>query len=217
MNKLDEHTATTTQTRPEADIALRWFNRQRSHRLIVLIPASLECTMITRRIWELARSTDSTVQLISLCNDASQEPALRRDLVTASALIQDARVAVEAKVEFGTNWLEAVKHHYQEGDLIVCIAEHTTGIQHRPLSQILESKLKAPVYILSGLASQNRPQTKLLSQSLAWIGSLIIMIAAFLVQIQIVSLFAGWAQTTLLIVSVIAETCLIAAWNGLLG
>jgi hypothetical protein len=216
MNKLNEHAA-AIQTHPEADISLRWFDPQRSHRLIVLIPANLDWTMITRRIWELARSTDSTVQLISLCNDASQEPTLRRDLVTASALIQDGRVSVEAKVVFGTNWLDAVRHHYQEGDLIVCVAEHTTGIGHRPLSQILESNLKAPVYILSGLASQNRPQTKWLSQSLAWIGSLIIMIAAFLVQIQVISLFAGRAQTTLLIVSLIAETCLIAVWNALLG
>lgn len=216
MNKLNEHAA-AIQTHPEPDISLRWFDRRRSHRLIVLIPANLDWTMIPRRIWELARSTDSTVQLISLCNDASQEPTLRRDLVTASALIQDARVSVEAKVEFRTNWLEAVKHHYQEGDLIVCVAEHTIGIRHRSLSQILESILKTPVYILSGLASQNRPQTKLLSQSLAWMGSLIIMIAAFFVQIQVISLFAGPAQTTLLIVSVIAETCLIAVWNGPLG
>src|SRR5262245_29974663 len=77
-------------------------------RLIVLLPAEADYALTTKRIWKLAMTTGMPIQFIGLCRDQSQEPSLRRNLVTMSALIRDGRVYAEAKIEIGTNWIKVV-------------------------------------------------------------------------------------------------------------
>ena len=185
-------------------------------RLIVLIPADIDYSLAMKRLWEIAVATGMNIQLISLCKDLSQEPSLRRELVTISALIRDGRVRVDATVEIGTNWVEVVKRTLQPGDRIVCFAEQQVGLFHRPLSQILQSNMKMPVYILSGLTSPDASTfSNWLSQLMAWVGSIGIIAGSTLLQIRIASLSQDWAQTTLLILSVIGEAWLIWGWNSL--
>lgn len=186
-----------------------------TRRLIVLIPIDTDYGAATRRIWELAHATGMCVLLLGLCKDVAQEPSLRRGLVTVSALIRDGRVPVEAKVEVGTNWVDAVTRNYQRDDMIVCFAEQRAGLLHKPLSQILESRFDAPVYILSGVYPPQHERLNWVSQFLAWTGSIGIIVVFFLLQIRITSLPRDWAQTTLLILSVIGETWLIWGWNSL--
>ena len=171
--------------------------------------------MVTRRVWELANATGMCVQFLGLCNDASQEPSLRRQLVTISALVGDGRVRTESKVEMGANWIDAVKRNYQTGDMIVCFAEQRAGLLHKPLSQILQSNLKAPVYILSGLPAQNLPRANWLTQIMVWIGSFGIILGSTFLQFRITIYSQDWVQTTLLILSVIGEIWLIWGWNSL--
>jgi hypothetical protein len=121
------------------------------------------------------------------------------------------------KIEFGTSWVEAVKQNSQPGDMIVCIAEQRVGLWQRPLSQILQSNMDNPVYILSGLSHQNPSRSNWRSQVMAWVGSLGILVGAFLFQIRIVSMPSDWVQTILLIFSVISEAWLIGNWNSLFG
>ena len=185
-------------------------------RLIVLIPADIDYSLAMKRLWEIAVATGMNIQLISLCKDLSQEPSLRRELVTMSALMRDGRVCAEAKVEVGTDWVEVVKRNLQSGDMIVCFAEQQVGLFHRPLSQILQSNMKMPVYILSGLTSPDASTfSNWLSQLMAWIGSIGIIAGSTLLQIRIASLSQDWAQTTLLVLSVIGEAWLIWGWNSL--
>ena len=183
------------------------------HHLIVLIPDDLVDASTTRRVWKLATSAGAHVQLLSLCKDAAQEPGLRRSLVTIVSLLQDGKVSAGLKVEFGTNWVEAVKRNSHPGDMIVCFAEQRVGLLHRPLSQILQSNLNATVYILSGLSPQTRPNW--FSQITVWIGALAIIVMAFLLQIRITSWSQDWTQTSLLILSAVGEVWLIWAWNNL--
>lgn len=183
--------------------------------LIILMPANADHTLATKRIWKLAMTTGMPVQFIGLCKDRSQEPRIRRDLVTMSALIRDGRVGAEAKIEIGTDWVKVVKQNVQPGDMVVCFAEQRTGLFQRPLSQILQSNLTAPVYILSGLCCQDVSEQNWLLQILGWIGSLGIIGGSFLLQIRIVSLPDNWAQAALLILSVLGEISLIWGWNSL--
>ena len=185
--------------------------------LIVLIPAGANYAAMTRRIWDLAQATSTQIRFLGLCKDAAEELSLRRGLVTMTSLLQDGNVSTELKVELGTNWVEAVKRNCDPGDLIVCLAEQHAGLVHRPLSQILQSTIKAPVYILSGLSPQIPLRPNWRFQIIAWLGSIAILMGAFLLQIQVVSMHEGWAQTTLLILSVVGEIWLIGAWNGLLS
>jgi hypothetical protein len=183
-------------------------------RLIVLIPADADYSTVTRRIWRLANETSSDVQLLGLSKDATQELALRRDLATMAALIRDTRVFVDAKVEIGNNWLKAVKHNYQEGDMIVCLAEQSIGIRQKPLSQLLESSFKAPVYILSDLRSP-KMQSNAFSQVIAWSGFIGIIAGSFVVQARIIQLPDDWFRTVLSVLSLIPELWLLWVWNSL--
>jgi hypothetical protein len=185
-------------------------------RLLVLVPASADYSAATRRSWELAQATAMHVQLLGLCEDAAEEPCLRRGLVTMASLLQDSGISVETKVDIGTDWVDIVKTHYETGDMIVCFAEQRTGLLRRPLSQVLESNLKATVYIVSSLVPQ-RSTSNSLSQLRTWLGFIGIIIGFGILQANIVQLPEGWLQNILLILSTIPEFWLIWVWGGWSG
>lgn len=184
-------------------------------RLIVLVP-DMETDYIPAigKIWELANAQHASVLLLSLYKDISQELSLRRALVTLSAMVLAGRVQAEVKVEKGTNWASVVKRNYQKGDMIVCFAEQHAGLLHKPLSQILQSNMQIPVYILSGLYLP-KPKSKMYSQIVAWGGFLGILAGFFVLQMKIDQLAEGGMQNTLLILSIIPEFWLILVWDGL--
>lgn len=186
-----------------------------SGRLLVLVPDNLDYITVTRRIWQLGVTMKMRIQLLGQCKDVALEPTLRRQLIMMAALIGDSRVATEAKIEIGTNWVTIVKRNYQPGDLIVCFAEQQAGLLHRPLNQILEAALDIPVYILSGLYTRENSRAGWVSQTLAWGGSIGILAVFFLLQSRIGLLPDDWSQRTLLILTVIFEFWLILVWNGL--
>src|SRR5512138_2494886 len=133
MNKLNAHAASFPKVVTiEADTSIPTSEVDRSPCLIVLVPPDSDSSSFTRRLCRLATETNSNIQLLGVCSDANQELALRRDLVTVAALIRDARVYVETRVELGTDWLAAVKQSYQKGDMIVCIADQSVGLRRRP-------------------------------------------------------------------------------------
>jgi hypothetical protein len=184
-------------------------------RLIVLVPSDTNYSALTRRIWQLAIATGKHILFISLCQDAAEEPSVRRQLVTMSALVGDSKITTEAKVEIGTNWVDLAKAHYQAGDVIVCFAEQRAGLFRRPLSQILESNLRTSVYILSGLYPQSTSRSNWPSQIIVWMGSFGILAGFFWLQVRISQLPKDPAQTALLILSAAVEIWLIWVWNSL--
>jgi hypothetical protein len=177
-------------------------------RLIVLVPANIDFSTATQRIWALAHASGMNIQLLGLSKDRTEESGLRRGLITMASLLQDGRICTEAKVDIGTNWVEALRSNYKAGDMIVCFAEQRTGLLQKPLSQILESNFQATVYILSGLTSQ-KPGSNRLLQIRTWLGSVAIIVAFGIVQAKIVQFPEGALQTMLLILSLIPELWLI--------
>jgi hypothetical protein len=191
--------------------------REPTSRLIVLIPdLEVDYVPAMSRIWELANALHAHVLLLSLSKDAGQEPSLRRSLISMAAMVQDGHVLAAVKVEMGTNWVDIVERNYQTGDTIVCFAEPRAGIVHKPLSQILQSHLKIPVYILSS-PYRPKPKLKLFSQVMAWLGSLGIITGFFLLQINIIQVSTGVLESILLILSLIPEYSLILFWNSQFG
>jgi hypothetical protein len=185
-----------------------------ARRLIVLISMHTDYRFATRRILDLAMASGAGVLFLGLCKDPAYALGLRRELVSVSALFQDAGICVEANVEVGPNWMDIVKSKCHAGDTIVCFAEQGAGPLQRPLNQILESDLGAPVYILSDVHHQSHARSNRLSEIIAWTGFIAIIAGSFLLQIQIRPMPGDWAQTILLILSVIAELWLIWVWNG---
>ena len=215
MNKLNVHNPSLVDLPAvESDTSIHVVNPERFSRLIVLVPPGTDSTNVTRRICKLASETKSDVQLLGLCKDPAQEFSLRRELVTISALIQYAKVYVEMKVEVGTNWLDAVKRNYQDGDAIVCITDQSIGIRQRSFSQILESTLNAPIYILSE-TKPPQSHSNILAQVIAWSGFLGIIVGFFILQMKIVQLSKDWTQAVILILVLIPEFGAIWIWNSL--
>lgn len=184
--------------------------------LIVLIPTGIDYSAATRRIRELAHTANMHVSLLGLCKDSTEEPNLRRELVTMASLLQDGKIWAEANIEIGTNWIDAVKTCYQTGDVLVCFAEKPAGRLRRPLSQILESNFKATVYVLSDLTLPTSRST-IFSQLVAWLGFIGIILGFGILQTRIVSLPEGGLQSILLILSIIPEFWLIWTWGVWFG
>lgn len=211
MNKLNyEHQAFTIPIASQPD-------PEPAHRLIVLVPSlEVDLIVVTQRVWELANATRAHIQFISLCNDATQEPSLRRELATMSAIVKDGNISAEAEVVSGRNWVEVVNTRRQAGDIVVCCAEQRAGLMQRPLSQILQSDLDMPLYILTGLYSQNVSHSNRLTQIFAWIGFIAIIAGFFLLQAKIDQLAKDWT-TVLQLLTTAIEFWLIWAWNNLFG
>jgi len=191
-------------------------NPEPVRRLIVLVP-SLEADLflVTHSVWELANTTDAHVQFLGLYSDPSQEPSLRRELVTMSAMVNDGRVSAEADAIFGKNWVDVVKTRYQAGDMVVCFAEQRVGLSRKPLSQILQSELNVPLYILSDLYPQNDSHSNWTSQIAVWAGSIAIILGFLVFQAKIDHLAKDWSLTVLLLLSIPFEIWLILVWNSL--
>lgn len=184
-------------------------------RLLVLIPdMDADLTPVASRAWEIARESGARVKFISLFEDTEREPGLRRKLATLSALVTDGRVRGEAEVMRGRDWVGAVRSRWQPGDMLVCMAEQRAGPMLKPLSQILESDLKVPLTILSGLtpAVENRPRWY--EHLAAWAGLLGIVVSFCLLQVRIHQTAGEWT-TVLMIVSLGVEYLLIWLWNSL--
>lgn len=187
-----------------------------THRLIVLVPSDMDCSATTRRIWKLADATKMHIQLLALCKDAAEEQSLRRTLITMTSLLQHGGVCVDATVAIGTNWVLAVKNNYGPGDVIVCFAEQRTGLLQRPLSQVLESNLKATFYVLSDPTPRTSKSNKHL-QAISWLGFIGIILGFGLLQTRVLQLPESSLQSVLLILSIIPEFWLIWVWNSLFG
>jgi hypothetical protein len=207
MIKFDTNPAALTYPKPSHK------DLESAHRLIVLVPANMDFSAGTQRIWRLANTAGMQVQLLSLCKDASEESRRRRDLITMASLLQNGGICAEVKVSIGTNWLDVVKANCESGDMIVCFAEQSDGLLRRPLSQMLASNFNATVYILPNLTSQ-RSRSNRLSQMSAWLGLIGVIVGFGVLQAQIVQLQAGWLQNIMLILSLIPEFWLIWVWDG---
>ncbi len=190
---------------------------QPARRLIVLIPESEADTAHTaRKIWELETALESNIQFLGLSKDATHEPGLRRQLINLSAMVRDDHVSVDSKIEIGNNWLNAVKSDWHEGDVIVCFAEQRSGFVRRPLSQILESNLKATIYVFSIFPQEEHAQSSWMREAMVWMGSIGIILGFFWLQSKLIQQPQDWAYTFLLYISLFAEVGSLWAWNSIL-
>lgn len=210
MNKLD-------LTPPAITLTPASFpDHQPARRLIVLVPSlEFDSASLARRVWELANVTGAHIQFLGLYSDSTQELGLRRELVTMAAMVKDDVVSAEAVVVFGKDWVDVVKTRAHYGDVIVCLAGHRVGLPRRRLSQILQSDLSLPLFILAELNPRNDFRLNWRSQVAAWMGSAAIIFGFFLLQVRINPLATNWTHAAMLIASILVECWMILGWNSL--
>lgn len=186
-------------------------------RLIVLVPdLDVDFPAFAQKLKELAKAIESRVQLLGLSRDAAHEPGIRRRLVTLSAMMEEKDIFVESTVEIGRDWVDAVKSYWREGDVIVCFAEYRPGFNDKPLAQILERKLAAPIYIISGLYHEPvRTNSSLKKSILGWTGSIALLFGFFVLQVRLMEYPQDLIHSIGLYASILAETASIWFWNNL--
>ena len=185
-------------------------------RLIVLFPASeFETPELERRIWEIARSLQLNVLLLSLNNNFDEEPQIRRKLITMAAMIKDPFVSTEIMIAPGSNWVQQVKKLWRQGDIVACYPNQKVGIMRKALDQILRSSLNMPVYILADVQSVKNSKSTFLSQFFFWLGSLAIISGFFWAETRLVQLPQDWAHSALIYVCIFAEFACLLFWNSL--
>jgi hypothetical protein len=210
MTKLDSIPPSLTQSIPSH------FDRGATNRLIVLVPAEAgDYPSQSHRIWELARSSGLHVLILSLCNDAYEESQIRRQLIMMSAIIGDANICTDIRIEYGNDWVRWVKSIYKSGDVIACYAGQRVGLMQKLLHEVLQSQLEAPVFILSADRPINNSKPKLLSQISFWSGALAIMGGFLWLEMKMVQLPQDWAHNVLLYLCVVVEIGMLLLWNSI--
>ena len=184
-------------------------------RLVVLVPTDSHYGYATQQIRELAEATGLCVQLLGICKHRVKEPSLRRQLILMTALLQDSGISTEAKIEIGSNWIDALRRIYQTSDMIVCFAQQRVGFLNKPLDQTLENYFDAPIFVLAGPYPHSSSKFEVLSTILLWLGFISVITVAFLFQIRILALTRTWVQMTLMIMVVMMELLFIWVWNNL--
>lgn len=210
MNKLDVSSPTfTISPASHAD-------PEPAPRLIVLFPASeFETPDLENRIWEIARSLQLDVLILSLTNDFDEEAQLRRKLITMAAMIKDPYVSTDILLEHGNDWVRQVRKIWRKGDIVACYANQKVGIMRKALDQILRSSLNMPVYILADARTIKNSKRSFLTQFFFWLGALTIIGGFFWAEAQLTQLPQDWAHSVLIYVCIFAEFAFILLWNSL--
>jgi hypothetical protein len=184
-------------------------------RLIVLFPASETNTPdLSNRIWEIAQSLSLNVLILSLSNDFAEESRLRRKLINMAAIIKDPNISTEIMIAHGSNWVKQVAKIWHEGDILACFSGYKVGFMRKPLDQVLNSSLQAPIYILSDYQPPTNPTSTIISRAMPWVGSLAILLGFLWAEVKIVQLPQDWAHTALIYVCIFVEAALIYLWNS---
>lgn len=184
-----------------------------SHKLFVLVPSTeVDTTMLIRRVWELANAGAFHIKFIGLYSDAGTELAMRRALVTMSSMMNYGSVTSDLEVINDKSWVDNLKSYINQGDLVVYWDTQTAGSLRSPLSQLLQTDLNVPLYIVRGGSTPQAARSAWSSQVVAWIGFIAIMLGFFFLQTKIYQLANSWA-TTLALLSVTVEFWLIWVWH----
>lgn len=193
---------------------------EQAPRLVVVMLDTEEEALLAGRILALAQPRSLPVLLVGVALDTAGAATLRRNLATLGAFIKrGARpqpgMQVEIRIEQGFEWIRGVKSLLQPNDLLACYNNETVGLRQRPLADILSTNFNVPVYTFSGLHSAQPRRGQRLSQVFGWAGSLATIVGFLAVQARIAMSAQGWVQTTLLLVTLLAEAGLIWLVNSM--
>jgi hypothetical protein len=187
-----------------------------AHWLIVLVPSvEADLSAATRRVWELADAGGKRVRLIGLYESTAQELSLRRQMAGMSGMMVSAGIFTETEAIRGRNWIDAVRSRWQTGDLVVCFGEQRVGSLNRSLSDVIQSSLDVPVYVLSNTYLQKNVRPNWWAQIFAWSGFMAIIPGFFLVQVRIHQITEGGVRLALVLTSICLEIWMIWVWNKL--
>jgi len=188
-----------------------------ARRLVVLVPdLDLDAAALARCIWNLAAPNKLAVLFIRQATSQSEEPHARRQLATLAALTRDDWVKVSTLLAADAKWMKTLAPLLHKDDLIVCHAEQSLPGWRgsRPLGRALCQELRTPVQLLEGFYAVDPGQAPHPTARIVfWLGAVAILAGAFWFQAQISTLPKNWAESALMVLSVVGECGLIGLWS----
>jgi hypothetical protein len=201
-----------------------------AQRFIVLVPPVQVVTdALVHAIWALAAPDATPVLYLGLVDHrASEEDSTRLCLATLASLTRDEQVDVQTFIARETNWMDAVRRVWRPGDVVICQAEQMIPVfmfGRWPLWRRIESDLKEPVYVVSGVVSAQQLNVRERAERVARgkhvlssvLPSMLILAGFFYAQLRIDLMFSSVLRTALLCVSGVLEAGLIGMWSMLTG
>jgi hypothetical protein len=220
MQKLDHPPATTIfpAARLTDDSLHQDSGLDTGRRLLVIVSDSeMDTPATARRILEVAQAFESRVLFLGLTTDRLQESSLRRQLITLSTMVRDANLPFELKIETGRDWLDLIKSHWHEGDVLVCLAGQRAGTRRTMLGPLLQTNFSSTVYVINEPVQPERTRADWISPAVGWVGSISIILGFFWLQVRMDQLTRDWLNSVLLIISILVEVWLVWIWNSLFG
>lgn len=185
----------------------------RTPRLIVLVASTdADAAVAGSSILQLADRAD--IDLIGVYRHRSDEPALRRLLVTISAMISEPAASVLIRTVHLGECSRLVRANWQPQDTLLCIAEQPAPRFGKAWQRLLGNDMPGPLLFVRTPEPHRVRNTGWIEQAALWLGAFAIILGFFLVQVRIAQIFFGPGATASWILSVLAEGWLLLRWNS---
>jgi hypothetical protein len=185
--------------------------------LVLATSTDTDLSTTASRLVDIAGAYKCPILLIGLCADASQEPGLRRQLVTLAAMLQTTGASIETRIESDRNWLMAIDSILRPDDIVVCFGGKKSTMHQRLLEHFDGANSAAVVYLIREPSGHDIETPTWTSGALGWAGSIGIIVAFFWLQVNIGQAFSGATNTIALVLSILVEFFALLLWNSLVG
>lgn len=186
-------------------------------RLVVVVPNLTETALLAGRIHILAQARSLDVLLVGAASPSLSTGALRRELALLAAFLENAGTHADVRVPEAGEWMRELQLLVSDDDLLAFCAvdgRHDAGILS---TDELARSLGRPVYAFMDAGSPALPRRGVLASLAPWLGSVLIVLAFFWLQVLLSRQGEGAGTTGLLLGTVPVEIGLIWLYNALLG
>lgn len=185
-----------------------------SRRLVIILPdAAFDIFVLARRIWNLAKTDNRQVLLLSKPVEQENLSQLRVTLSSLASLIRSSQIQVETQLVPGLPIEKAVLQFLQADDLLVCFAEHRISrlFKKTRLAEILAQTTGQPVYTLNGAVTElTVPFFAHLLGTLLLVACLASLAGFFILEVWLDQNTAGTFKIILQLITVFVEMCILA-------
>ena len=193
-----------------------------TRRLVVLVPpGEIDENLLTRRVWQLAASSNLQVLYLALSPQYEYIASQRRQLAGLAARTADKDIHAQISLSAEQSWPQALEKIRRPGDLPICLAGHQVSkvlFGRKALGKHLAEIAGMPVYMLGGIKISAAPyRLPWIKETMAWTASIILLAAFFGLQVGIDRAIEKPISTILFLLSMLAEVYFLVKINEWIG
>ncbi|GAP20976.1 hypothetical protein [Leptolinea tardivitalis] len=167
-------------------------------KIIALVPdCDLDEARYARKVRALATSMHMDVLFLSMVRSDEREASIRRRLITLAGIANINPIKASFATSHFPTWIEIASKEFNTGDYVMYPAEIEPLISDDPRNESLQSQYGSracPVYGMITSSTKERMEY-LTRQILEWVGIIVIIIGAFLLEAGFDLQVTGWIRT----------------------